>query len=109
MISQVRSRTPRRPQLVEQLPELLVEVGDAIVIGIGGERHVLGASAGLVQVATNAGSSDTLAFIVGSTPNRWTPPRRQLVGSMGVGVVQEREERPRRLRADATASRGTRD
>ena len=28
------------PQLVEQLPELLVEVGDAIVIGVDDERQV---------------------------------------------------------------------
>ena len=46
---------------------------------------------------------------VGATPKRWSPPVRQLIGVMGVEVVQEGEETAAPAAPAATASRATRD
>ena len=95
-------------QLVNQLPELLIEIGDAIVIGIGGELHALGREGRLVELPPML-DQDALIIIARLDAEPMESPRRQLVGIMGIVVVQEREERPLRLQRDARASPAARD
>ena len=97
MISQVRSRIPRRPQLVDELADPLVEIGHAIVVGVDGEGHFLGRDRRLVDPPPVL---DQAAAVVVDRlgPEPMEPPRGQFIGIVGVVEVQEGEEWPPRLR-----------
>ena len=89
---------PAPVQLVDQLAELLIEIRDAIVIGVGGECHALGRDSRLVELPPVL-DQEALIVVGRLDPETMKPSRRQLIGIMGVEVVQESEKRPLRLRA----------
>ena len=87
---------PRRPA-VDQLADLLVEIGHAIVVGVDGEGHFLGRDRRLVDPPPVL---DQAAAVVVDRlgPEPMEPPRGQFIGIVGVVEVQEGEEWPLRLR-----------
>ena len=92
-------------QFVHQLADLLVEVRDAVVISIGGKRDLLRREGDRPAFLTSSQSVQTVGRRSEQTRNDVVLPSGKLVGSMGIGVVQEREERPLAVAAGATASR----
>src|SRR5262249_56431578 len=85
-------------ELVDQLPELLVEIRDAIVVCVDGELHALGRKSRLVQLPPMV-NQKALIIVSGLDAKTMKPSGRQLIGIMRIEVVQEREKRALRRRA----------
>ena len=95
-----------RSELVEQSAELLVEVRDAVVVGVADEREIPRRDRSCPS-STSPGSVATRGRSLGLTPKRWIPPAGADRG-VGVVIIQEGEERPLRLAAPASQSRNSR-
>ena len=101
-------QNPAPLQLVDQLPDLLIEIRDAIVISVGGKCHALGQDRRLVELPPVL-DQGALPFVVGLVPETMKPSRRQLIGMMSI-VSNSRKRKTAAPAARAvTASRGARD
>ena len=61
-------------ELVEQLAELLVEVGDAIVVGVDAQRQVLRAECRALSRSPQCSISSRWRLSSAATPKRWIRP-----------------------------------
>ena len=95
-------------QLVDQSAELLVEVRDAIVVGVADERDVLRRRARACPAATSSGSGRDSAAVARAGSEPVDAQLGELVGIVGVVEIQEGEERPLRLPAGDSQSRNSR-
>ena len=85
-------------KLVEQQAQLFVQIRDAVVIGVAGERGLLHGERGLVH---RLPLLDEIDLAVGARPYRETvnAPFLQRVRIVDIVVIHEGEERPLRLPA----------
>ena len=94
-------------ELVDQPAELLVEIRDAVVVGVAAEIDLVRGRPVLDQAAANPGSRSTRDRSR-LDPESVDARRRKLIRIVGVKVIQEGEERPLRLPPPDSQSRNSR-
>src|SRR5262249_47311365 len=80
-------------QLVDQLPELLIEIRDAIVISVSDKCHARRRHGSLIKLPPMLNQT-ALVIVAWLYPETMKPSRQQLIRIMSIEIVQESEKRP---------------
>ena len=99
---------PAPVQLVDQLPELLIEVRDAIVVGVGGECDALGRERRLVELPPVL-DQDALIVVASARPRSGGAVPAAADRDNGRRSSSGRRRTAAPAAGAATASRGARD